>query len=67
MTVAEIKKAIANMKDTDEVIFVVERYDRDGFPFETDEEVIAIVPAGTERVTLEYGIKRYNREGVEGI
>lgn len=67
MTVAEIKAMINEMNDTDEVIFVGIRTDGDGYPYEMAESVIAIVPNGTEKIDVGYGIKRYNRKGVKKI
>ena len=61
MTVAEIKEMIKNMKDTDEVIFVKQTYDRDGYPYEVKENIVAIVKEGTEKVNVGYGIMRYKR------
>ena len=65
MTVAEIKVMINEMNDADEVIFVGERMDRDGYPYEVSEEVIAIVPNGTEKIDVGYGIERYNRKNLK--
>ena len=61
MTVAEIKEMVKNMKDTDKVIFVKEALDRDGYPYEVKENIIAIVKEGTEKVDVGCGIKRYKR------
>lgn len=61
MTVAKIKEMINNMADTDEVKFVTEEYDRDGFPYETVQKIIAIVPKSAERVNVGCGIMRYKR------
>jgi hypothetical protein len=52
---------IKNMKDTDEVIFVKQAYDRDGYPYDAEVNIIAIVKEGTEKVNVGYGIMRYKR------
>lgn len=64
MTVAEIKAMINRMANNEEVIFVGEKMDRDGYPYEVAENVIAIVPKDTKKVNVGYGIMRYKREGV---
>lgn len=61
MTVAEIKEMIKNMKDTDNVIFVKQAYDRDGYPYDAKENIIAIVKEGTEKINVGHGIMRYKR------
>jgi len=61
MTVVEIKEMIKNMKDTDKVIFVKETTDRDGYPYEVKENIVAIVKEGTEKVNVGCGIMRYKR------
>lgn len=60
-TVAEIKEMIKNMKDTDKVIFVKQAYDRDGYPYDAEVNIIAIVKEGTEKVNVGCGIMRYKR------
>lgn len=60
-TVAEIKEMVKNMKDTDKVIFVKETMDRDGYPYEVQTNIIAIVKEGTEKVNVGCGIMRYKR------
>lgn len=62
MTVAEIKTMINGMAENEEVIFVGRRTDRDGYPYETAENVIAIVPQGTKKVNVGSGIMRYERK-----
>lgn len=59
MTVKEVKSALANMKDDEEVKFVVRDYDYDGFPQDCDVDVIKIVRGDAERIRNEYGCYFY--------
>jgi hypothetical protein len=59
MTKKELMEMIAHLNDDDVVRFVVETYDRDGFPEDTIAKVYKVVGPKAERVTENYGITRY--------
>jgi hypothetical protein len=41
-----------------EITFVKNRYDRDGFPFDTEEDIYKVIGGTTKTVTEKCGIKR---------
>jgi len=59
MTKAELLKMVEKYNDNDELMFIEEYSDRDGFPAETTVEIDKIVRADAEYKRFEYGIYRY--------
>ena len=49
---------LKGVDDNEEITFVKNRYDRDGFPFDTDEDIYKVIGGATKTVVEECGIKR---------
>lgn len=59
MTKAELIKMLENYSDNTELMFIEERTDRDGYPFEIPTEIIKVVRKDLKPTRCEYGITRY--------
>ena len=62
MTKAELLNMIKNYDDNDELMFVIEKTDRDGYPYDTTANVYKIVTPNAKRVIEKYGIARYRED-----
>lgn len=61
MTKKELIEMLANIEENEELTFVVEARDRDGYPYDTTEKVYKVLGEKTKTVCGDYGIKRiYN-------
>lgn len=58
MTKRELMEMLKDVNDNEEITFVKNRYDRDGFPFDTEEDIYKVIGGTTKTVTEECGIKR---------
>lgn len=58
MTKKELVKMLENINDNDEITFVAEHSDRDGFPYDVPAGVYKVIGGKTKTVTGEYGIMR---------
>lgn len=58
MTKKELMKMLANIEENEELTFVVERTDRDGFPRDVKMDVYKVLGANVKIVYCEYGIMR---------
>lgn len=59
MTKRELMEMLANIEDNEEIKFVVEEMDRDGYPYDTTAKVYRVVKANAQLVRGQYGIERY--------
>jgi hypothetical protein len=63
MTKRELMTMIANMRDDEEVNFVGEYIDRDGYPYDVFEtKVYKVVGENAKKVRKNYGIIRIENE-----
>lgn len=58
MTKFELMKMLENVNDNDELTFVVNAIDRDGYPYDTTAKVYKVLGAEVVTVRGEYGISR---------
>ena len=58
MTKRELMEMLKDVNDNEEITFIKNRYDRDGFPFDTEEEIYKVIGGATKTVVEECGIKR---------
>ena len=58
MTKKELIEMLKNVNDNEEITFVVERMDRDGFPYDATADVYKVIGGETKTVTEKYGITR---------
>lgn len=58
MTKRELIEMLKDVNDNEEITFVVERIDRDGFPYDLPVNVYKVVGGETKTVTEKYGITR---------
>lgn len=63
MTKAELIKMIEHYNDDEELMFVYETRDRDGYPEDSIAKVYKIVTTKAECVRGECGIHRYKEKG----
>ena len=60
MTKMELIKMIENLNDNEEIQFIYEDFDRDGFPYDVStKKIYKVVSANAKPVKKEYGIVRY--------
>lgn len=59
MTKRELMEMLANIEDNEEIKFVVEEEDRDGYPYDTIARVYRVVKVSAQLVRGQYGIERY--------
>lgn len=59
MIKAELIKMIENIGDNEELRFIEETKDRDGFPEETIRRIFKVVGESAKLVSKGYGIYRY--------
>ena len=58
MTKKELIEMLKDVNDNEEITFVTERIDRDGFPYDLPVNVYKVVGGETKTVTEKYGIER---------
>lgn len=58
MTKKELIEMLANIKENEQLTFVVEAQDRDGYPYDTTEKVYKVLGANVKKVRGAYGIIR---------
>ena len=58
MTKKEFIEMMKNVNDNEEITFVVERIDRDGFPYDAPVNIYKVIGGETKTVTEKYGIER---------
>ena len=59
MTKAELIKMLERYDNNTELMFIEERIDRDGFPFEIPTDIVKVVRKDLKPTRCEYGITRY--------
>lgn len=59
MTKKELIAMLNEVKDNEEITFIEERQDRDGFPYDGKVEIYKVLGGKIERVTKECGITRW--------
>ena len=60
MTKAELMRMIENLNDNEQVKFIAESFDRDGFPYDmVVTKVYKVVGENAKPIKKEYGIIRY--------
>lgn len=58
MTKRELIEMLKNVDDNEEITFVENCIDRDGFPYDVPVDVYKVVGGKTKTVTEKYGVKR---------
>lgn len=58
MTKKELIEMMKNVNDNEELTFVADRIDRDGFPYDVPVNIYKVIGGETKTVTEEYGITR---------
>ena len=58
MTKKELIEMLNNVNDNEEITFVAELIDRDGFPYDVPVKVYKVIGGETKTVTEKYGITR---------
>lgn len=58
MTKKQLIEMLANIDDNEQLNFVVEEQDRDGFPYDTTTKVYKVLGENIKTVKEEYGIIR---------
>lgn len=59
MTKKELIEMLNEVKDDEEITFIEERQDWDGFPYDGKVEIYKVLGGEIERVTKECGITRW--------
>lgn len=58
MTKRELIEMLQDVNDNEEITFVTELRDRDGFPFDSTEKIYKVIGGATKTVTdIEYGVR----------
>jgi hypothetical protein len=58
MTKKELIEMLANIEENEELTFVTEEMDREGYPYDTTVKVYKVLGANIKKVRCEYGIIR---------
>lgn len=58
MTKKELIEMLANIDENEQLTFVTEGRDRDGFPYDATIDVYKVLGANVKKVRCEYGIIR---------
>lgn len=58
MTKTELIEMLKNVNDDEEITFVTEYMDRDGFPYDVSVNIYKVIGGKTKTVTEKYGITR---------
>jgi hypothetical protein len=58
MTKKELIEMLANIEENEELTFVVEERDREGYPYDTTTKVYKVLGANVKKVRCAYGIIR---------
>ena len=58
MTKKELIEMLKDVNDNEEITFVAERFDRDGFPYDATANVYKVIGGETKAITEKYGIRR---------
>jgi hypothetical protein len=58
MTKKELMEMLANIEENEELTFVTERRDRDGYPYDETTKVYKVLGANVKKVRGAYGIVR---------
>lgn len=58
MTKRELVEMLENVNDNEEITFIADRMDRDGFPYDVPVSIYKVIGGETKTIFKEYGIMR---------
>lgn len=58
MTKKELIKMLANINENEELTFVLEKKDKDGYAYDTTEKIYKVLGAKVKKVRYDYGVMR---------
>lgn len=58
MTKKELIEMLANIDENEQLTFVVEARDREGYPYDATTKVYKVLGANVQEIRCQYGIKR---------